>query len=581
MQNIFIEFLPPWVETGLQPAFYDKESGTVLQQVSRMYYKINELIESNNDLAQKFIELKDYVDNYLDHIDFDEMVSDKLDEMASDGTLAELINQEIFGELNDKINTVTTINTKFAQKILSNTNQIVVFAGDSLTYGQDPVTHTQSANPYPALVQSFIRNWYENASLITCYNYGVAAAQSSAGLTNFNTYLALNPSTIFWSYGTNDITNNVSISQIITNLDKFYTKCIDNSIELIVIIPPMNYYTAARQKGMAMLHDAMVSYCKSRGIVYVDAYEYVQNLYTSLSTTVHVLQSDETHFSDYTCFRDAILSTLLPIAYVQDGKKFDYINVGRNRQYVKTNLSATNVATAIDPFDDGLVISSDIGNTFSINIQVTKPSVLSFVGYTRSTAGSAIFNLDGTNYTIDESTGSGTTVPNNNFTLDFPVVLNAGMHNVTLHSVTFGDDQSRYYIYGFQLKESSQSLAPKGYRQMEAEHQLWHGSSSSLSATTLALDVKQFNELVVSIGAADSLQTFVCRPFHPWDKFSADTTYKLPTTYGDVVGIATFAIDIENNSFTYSTTETAPIRSIYGFYTNDAFDEPMISAPTS
>ena len=41
MQNIFIEFLPPWVETGIQTAFYDKESGTVLQQTARMYAKVN------------------------------------------------------------------------------------------------------------------------------------------------------------------------------------------------------------------------------------------------------------------------------------------------------------------------------------------------------------------------------------------------------------------------------------------------------------------------------------------------------------------------------------------------------------
>lgn len=43
MQNIFIDVLPPWVETGLQPAFYDLESGTVLQQTARMYAKVNEI----------------------------------------------------------------------------------------------------------------------------------------------------------------------------------------------------------------------------------------------------------------------------------------------------------------------------------------------------------------------------------------------------------------------------------------------------------------------------------------------------------------------------------------------------------
>lgn len=95
MQNIFIEFLPPWVETGLQPAFYDKESGTVLQQTARMYAKINELIKSNNKLYTDFIELKEYVDNFFDSTDFQELVDNKLDEMYEDGTLGTLIGQYI------------------------------------------------------------------------------------------------------------------------------------------------------------------------------------------------------------------------------------------------------------------------------------------------------------------------------------------------------------------------------------------------------------------------------------------------------------------------------------------------------
>ena len=100
MQNIFIELLPPWVETGLQPAFYDKESGTVLQQVSRMYAKINQLIGSVNnqnktiaDYIQKFIDLKDYVETYLSNLDVQAEINNKLDQMASSGQLADIIAQ--------------------------------------------------------------------------------------------------------------------------------------------------------------------------------------------------------------------------------------------------------------------------------------------------------------------------------------------------------------------------------------------------------------------------------------------------------------------------------------------------------
>lgn len=109
MQNIFIELLPPWVETGLQPAFYDKESGTVLQQVSRMYAKINQLIGSVNnqnkainkqnktitDYIQKFIDFKDYVETYLNNLDVQQEINNKLDQMSKSGELADIIAQYI------------------------------------------------------------------------------------------------------------------------------------------------------------------------------------------------------------------------------------------------------------------------------------------------------------------------------------------------------------------------------------------------------------------------------------------------------------------------------------------------------
>lgn len=101
--NIFIELLPPWVETGLQPAFYDKESGTVLQQTARMYAKVNELTQAFNDFSEattetvnhyieEFTTLYNYVHDYFDNLDVQEEINHKLDAMAEDGTLSDLIS---------------------------------------------------------------------------------------------------------------------------------------------------------------------------------------------------------------------------------------------------------------------------------------------------------------------------------------------------------------------------------------------------------------------------------------------------------------------------------------------------------
>ena len=146
MQNIFVEFLPPWVETGLQPAFYDKESGTVLQQVARMYAKVNWLIrmfnkfskdttdyvnefaktttETVNDYIAKFVALKDFVDDYFENLDVQEEINNKLDDMLDAGTLQEIIYQFLqsnapwtYETVNDMKSATNLINGSFAQTV--------------------------------------------------------------------------------------------------------------------------------------------------------------------------------------------------------------------------------------------------------------------------------------------------------------------------------------------------------------------------------------------------------------------------------------------------------------------------------
>lgn len=121
----FINFLPPWVETNIQPAFYDKQSGTCLQQTARMYNKVNELVrianeqwETIQDYINQFIELKDYVEDYFENLDVQEEINNKLDAMVNNGTFEllfakyvdpyfESINNDIT-ELEGKVNALNT-----------------------------------------------------------------------------------------------------------------------------------------------------------------------------------------------------------------------------------------------------------------------------------------------------------------------------------------------------------------------------------------------------------------------------------------------------------------------------------------
>lgn len=77
--------------------------------------KFNQNSAALGELQEKFVELVQYVDDYFSELNLQSEVDTKLEEMVEDGTLAEIINQEIFGQINEDItslksfqNTMTT-----------------------------------------------------------------------------------------------------------------------------------------------------------------------------------------------------------------------------------------------------------------------------------------------------------------------------------------------------------------------------------------------------------------------------------------------------------------------------------------
>lgn len=69
------------------------------------YYELlNKVIERCNSVSITVNELIDYVNHYFDSLDVQQMINAKLDQMAQDGTLANLINNVIFSSLNNSVN---------------------------------------------------------------------------------------------------------------------------------------------------------------------------------------------------------------------------------------------------------------------------------------------------------------------------------------------------------------------------------------------------------------------------------------------------------------------------------------------
>lgn len=87
----------------------DFDALTNWQLFCKLGKEMNKIINSENTLGTQvesvtnaFIDLQNYVNNYFDNLDIQEEVNNKLNEMAEDGTLAKIINEDIFKELNDK-----------------------------------------------------------------------------------------------------------------------------------------------------------------------------------------------------------------------------------------------------------------------------------------------------------------------------------------------------------------------------------------------------------------------------------------------------------------------------------------------
>lgn len=97
------------------------------------YYELlNKVVEKLNAMGITVNELIDYVNTYFDSKDWQQMVNDKLDQMVQDGTLSNIINQQIFSELNSKV----TENTDSINSLRA--NKKIVFIGDSYAEGYNP-----------------------------------------------------------------------------------------------------------------------------------------------------------------------------------------------------------------------------------------------------------------------------------------------------------------------------------------------------------------------------------------------------------------------------------------------------------
>ena len=121
VQNIINKFC---FTIGMIPTSY-KLSLTYEEQILAIGQYLEETVipalnnnaEAVAELQALFVELREYVLNYFDNLDIQNEINNKLDTMAEDGTLTEIINQEIFGEIQAQLTEIN--NTIYAYTPLS------------------------------------------------------------------------------------------------------------------------------------------------------------------------------------------------------------------------------------------------------------------------------------------------------------------------------------------------------------------------------------------------------------------------------------------------------------------------------
>lgn len=84
------------------PLVYD-QSLSYYEVLCKLQYKLNEVIESQNNLNDSFQNLLNWVNTQLESY-----AKEQLEKWKDNGTLESIINQEIFGKLNEQVNQNTT-----------------------------------------------------------------------------------------------------------------------------------------------------------------------------------------------------------------------------------------------------------------------------------------------------------------------------------------------------------------------------------------------------------------------------------------------------------------------------------------
>lgn len=122
---------------------------------------VNNNAEAVTELQNLYTQLHSYVENYFTNLDVQNEINNKLDTMATDGTLEDIINSKIFKDINDNIAKNSTDIAKNSTDIATNSNQINTI-NNSLNLKNSSLYIHMSFDDVTLCINNLINNSYNS-----------------------------------------------------------------------------------------------------------------------------------------------------------------------------------------------------------------------------------------------------------------------------------------------------------------------------------------------------------------------------------------------------------------------------------
>lgn len=249
-ENNMYKKLPPFKWFVLQNFPFIEEDFDAITNY-QLLCKVVEYLNRNIDKTNELGEQVEALSNWFENLDVQDEVDNKLDDMAKSGQLAEIINEQIFTELNNQVQTntgnISNLQTSVTE-IENKRNPIDFYKGKNLvvfgdSYSQPDIPNSEDEYWVRQVVQATGMNRFNFA--IAGAGFGRSTNLLSTQLTTAQNQMTSeqkqNTSVVIVYAGYNDIVNDVSEEDILSNYIALITNIVATFPKAKIIVAPFNW----------------------------------------------------------------------------------------------------------------------------------------------------------------------------------------------------------------------------------------------------------------------------------------------------------------------------------------------------